>query len=581
MKKIAKINLKEGEVCVAIVHYNTPELTHACIGSLVYNSGLADRLRIVVFDNSDRKPFPEASGVSIIDNTHGDYINFEDELAKYPERDRSIGCSKGCEFGSVKHMMTVQLLWQIIPQGFILMESDIFIKKPITDFVRPEFSFVGYAQKAQPQNPFNIGRVLPMLCWMNVPLFAKYGVKYFDPTRAYGLLPGGRNNRNNWYDTGASLLEDIIAHKPHLRGLHLDIRQYIEHYGSASWINNDEDAHNRWIEQMNRYLPDEETRKRIAEKWGWTPADIVYENDKIAVCAIGRLENRYAVEWVEHYSALGVDKIFLYDNNRIEDGELLADVLQPYIDAGLVEIKYWRGLQKQAYEDCYNLHNQDYDWIGFFDFDELLRISMDRKLPEFLQGFQRIDCDVVVINWRTMTDNGLAYYDPRPMAERFTEATGTGFAINRHVKCFVHSGVRGISFNDPHCPNAPQLHVVNVLGEQVEQKPIQPKVIHNFAWIDHYNTKSAEEYINVKWKRGTCCGDEWTAEKRKKCVEYFFGINTRTPKKEAILAPLMTDTDKIHKQPPKEPTQPAQEPERTPKRLSKPATKKRANNKNR
>jgi hypothetical protein len=53
--------------------------------------------------------------------------------------------------------------------------------------------------------------------------------------------------------------------------------------------------------------------------------------------------------------------------------------------------------------------------------------------------------------------------------------------------------------------------------------------------VDHYDTKTADEYINVKWARGTCCGDVYTNGKRKTCVEYFFGINERTPEKEEIL----------------------------------------------
>ena len=165
----------KGDFVVAIIHYNTPELTRACIGSLIYNGGVEDRLRIVVFDNSDSKPFGDASGVTVIDNTKGQVIDFDAELAKFPERDRSIGCAKGCEFGSVKHMMTVQKLWELIPTGFVLMESDILITKPIARFWRPEYSFVGYAQKQQPRNPFNIGRILPMLCYMNVPLLTKHG----------------------------------------------------------------------------------------------------------------------------------------------------------------------------------------------------------------------------------------------------------------------------------------------------------------------------------------------------------------------------------------------------------------------
>ena len=548
-KKIKEIRLRDGEVCVAIIHYNTPELTHGCIGSLIYNGGLTDRLRIVVFDNSDREPFAGASGVTIIDNTKGQYIDFEKELAKFPDKDRSIGCAKGCEFGSVKHMMTVQKLWEMIPQGFILMESDIFIKKPIAEFVQPQYSFVGYAQKAQPHNPFGIGRVLPMLCYMNVPLLTKYGARYYDPSRTYGLLPGGRENRQNWYDTGAVMLEDIIAKRPHLKGLHMDIRPYIDHYGSASWQNNDRPSHEQWMDARINLLPSEERRKDIADQWGMRgPVEIEYElPDTVSVCAIGRLENRYAREWVEHYKALGVDHIFICDDNRPEDGERIGDVLHDYVlDCGdgsvtIMSSKPGGSLQKDVYEEFYNTYASDYGWLGFFDFDELVRIEDGRDIHDFLNDYE---ADVVSLNWRTMTDSGLTHYDERPMAERFTEATGEDFAINRHVKSFVRGGIEGISFNDPHIPNAPTLQCENVLHERIEQVPVQPKAIHHVAWIDHYNTKTAEEWATLKMRRLSPCGEAYNREMMAKNVEYFFGINERTKEKEEILGVSKPKTKK-------------------------------------
>ena len=532
VKRLQPMRFSEGEFVVAIIHYNTPELTRACIGSLIYNGGVEDRLRIVVFDNSDNKPFGDANGVTVIDNTQGQVIDFDAELAKFPDRDRSIGCAKGCEFGSVKHMMTVQKLWELIPTGFVLMESDILITKPIAGFWRPEYSFVGYAQKQQPHNPFNIGRVLPMLCYMNVPLLTKYGARYYDPERTYGLLTGGRQNRNNWYDTGSVMLEDILAKRPHLKGLHEDIRPYVVHYGSASWQKNDESAHHQWIEANRHLFPSEERIKETTDRY-YKHIEETREPCKVAVCAIGRLENRYAREWVEHYKRLGVDHIFIFDDNRPEDGEKFADVLQPYIDNGFVEIiPALERLQKLVYEQFYDYGCRDFEWIGFFDFDELVCIEDGRDIHDFLKDYE---ADVVSLNWMTMTDSGLTHYDERPMAERFTQGTGEDFEINRHVKSFVRSGINGISFNDPHIPNAPTLQCENVLHERIKQIPVQPKVIHSVAYIKHYNTKTAEEWATLKMRRLSPCGDKYNSEMKAKNVEYFFSINERTAEKEAIL----------------------------------------------
>jgi hypothetical protein len=208
-------------------------------------------------------------GVEVIDNTKGQIIDFEKELEKYPERDRSIGCAKGCEFGSAKHMMTVQKLWELIPDGFVLMESDILIKRNIDEFFDDTQSVVGYCQQHQPHNPYGIGRMLPMLCYMNVPMLTREGARYFDPDRTYGLLEGGRQNINNWYDTGAVLLADILAKRPRLIGRHVDIRLYVEHYGSGSWQNNDKDQQVVWLEQHRDFweMPKEKkSGTRISRK---------------------------------------------------------------------------------------------------------------------------------------------------------------------------------------------------------------------------------------------------------------------------------------------------------------------------
>lgn len=504
---------------VAIIHFNTPELTMAAIGSLLKNGG--GPFRVVVFDNSDQRPFEGATNVQVFDNTKGQIIDFDAELEKYPERDRSIGCAKGCEFGSVKHMMTVQKLWELLPHGFVLMESDVLIKKNIDEFFDEGYSVYGYCQRAQPHNPFNIGRMLPMLCWMNVPMLTREGAKYFDPTRTYGLLPGGRQNRNNWYDTGAVLLEDILTKRPRLKGYHRDIREFVEHYGSGSWAKNDLSQQMAWLEAHKNLLPTEDDNVRLPLR------------TKVAICAIGRLENRYAVEWVEHYNALGVDKIFIYDNNRVEDGELFQDVLQPYIEAGFVEITYFEGLQRDAYEKCYRDHSDDYDWIGFFDFDELVDFANVRMtIPVWIDQY---NADVVCLNWQVMTDNGLTHYDARPMKERFTEGTGEDFGINHHVKSFVRGGLEGVTFCDPHIPTTPELVCMNVLGERIEQKALQPKVIHSVARLLHFNTKTAEEWME-KVSRGWVDVTGLAYKQRKEhAIEYFFSINERTAEKEAIL----------------------------------------------
>jgi hypothetical protein len=181
--------------------------------------------------------------VKVINNRKGQVIDFAAELEKYPDRNPKHSLVN--DWGSTKHILTVQKLWELIPDGFVLMESDILLKKSIDKFFDERYSVVGYCQKAQPHNHFQIGRMLPMLCWMNVPMLTKEGARYFDPERSWMLHPG-EDDKRNWYDTGACLLDDIMKKRPRLKGLHVDIRDYVVHLGSGSWHGKDA---TKWLEQ--------------------------------------------------------------------------------------------------------------------------------------------------------------------------------------------------------------------------------------------------------------------------------------------------------------------------------------------
>ena len=245
---------------VVIINFNTPELTEAAILSLRKHGG--EDYAVTVFDNSADIDFPaidgmprrvskarpfkkRMKGVKRIDNTKWQIIDFQAELSKYPDKNpRHSICN---DWGSMKHIWTVQKLWELFPDGFVLMESDILLKQSIEGFFRPEYSIVAYVQQHQPGNKFGIGRVLPMLCWMNVPMLTKEGARYFDPERSWMLWPE-EDDRRNWYDTGACLLDDIMRMRPRLKGLHVDIRDFVEHYGSGSWQKTAE-ARDLWLNQ--------------------------------------------------------------------------------------------------------------------------------------------------------------------------------------------------------------------------------------------------------------------------------------------------------------------------------------------
>ena len=520
---------------VAIINYNTPELVETAIYSLRKHGG--ENYEVTVFDNSSpmkdkegntepARPFRiKMEGVKVIDNTQGQVIDFDKALAAFPHKNRQIGCAEFNEFGSVKHIMTVQKLWELLPDGFVLMDSDILIKKNIDEFFRPEYSVVAYVQKRQSNHHIPIGRVLPMLCWMNVPMFRREGVSYFDPNRCWAIHSEDYNDRNNWYDTGASLLEDILTHRPRLKGLHIDIRDFVEHLGSGSWRNNSIKRQSEWL---NRH------------KALWEPTPRMRGEKKIAVCAIGRNEDRYAREWVEHYKKLGVAKLFIYDNYLTGETPL-AEVLADYVKMGFVEITDVHDkpeAQCACYEHCYKQHGGDYAWIGFLDFDEYLRWNGRKKIESMFQPYT--EGDVLMVNWRLMTDGGNVRYDDRPLAVRFKQPMKDDVPIrntcpeNDYAKCFVRGGLGNVTFGkNPHCPNNVK-HFINTRGERIKPVSITDGHDHTIMRIDHYWTKTAEEWRD-KLRRGFCSGKAYTDNILKHQEEMFFAVNERTLEKEAVL----------------------------------------------
>jgi hypothetical protein len=260
----------------------------------------------------------------------------------------------------------------------------------------------------------------------------------------------------------------------------------------------------------------------------------------VALCAIVRCENKYLREWVGHHLALGVKKIIICDNSYDSD-EQPVEVLSDFILNGQVEVLDFRNqggdynVQDVAYNYVYRRYGSTFGWIGFLDVDEV--VDGCDNVPQLLNGK---DADVVVLSWRMMTDSGLVHYEPKPVMDRFTvPAKQPRYQDGKEfVKCFVRGGISGLTFEtQPHCPTQPKgLRVVNAKGEQVEQSAsILPT--YEVAWVNHYCTKTAEEYVE-KIRRGFPNGTDYTEANRRKAEDYFFALNKRTKEKEAIINQL-------------------------------------------
>ena len=251
---------------------------------------------------------------------------------------------------------------------------------------------------------------------------------------------------------------------------------------------------------------------------------------------MGKKENKYIKEYIDHYKALGIDKIFLYDNNDIDD-EKFEDVLSDYVKDDFIKIFNYRGKvapQLKIMEKCYNSNKNKYDWFIFFDIDEFIHLNNYNRIKEFLAKKKFKNCKLIYFNCVRHTDNNLLYYDNRSVAERFPTILWDSKMYT--LKTIIRGKTkRNIRFRTTHWLNRGLRGGCNVFGESViptrkvrlGYKINDPKFKQYY--IDHYCFKSTEEYINKINKGDGVFGNNKKTKIHK--INLYFGYNKITLEK--------------------------------------------------
>lgn len=272
----------------------------------------------------------------------------------------------------------------------------------------------------------------------------------------------------------------------------------------------------------------------------------------VAVCCIGRSENRYIREYVEHYKSIGVDKIFIYDNNY--DGEEhFEDVINDHIESGFIDIIDYRNrtlCQLMAYQDCYNKYGGDYDWILFIDCDEYLYMNGFDNIKDFLSKDKFNEYDLIHINLMTYGDNDILKYDRRRLSERFIEPVRPlnfkktfNFPENDHISSIVRGRLSRVVWNKtPHTPSN-ELRCCDAGGmEQNSNSPFVHPFDFTYAHFKHYTTKTVEEWVEIKVKRGFPDGNKDFFVDND-VLDDFFKVNRITYKKVKYANKLLLKND--------------------------------------
>ena len=232
---------------------------------------------------------------------------------------------------------------------------------------------------------------------------------------------------------------------------------------------------------------------------------------------------------------MGINKIFIYDNNDKND-EKFELVLKNYVDNGFVEIIDVRGkiaAQINAMEDCRKNNFKKFDWLIFFDMDEFIYLKNYPNIKDFLNQKIFNKCQRIQLNWYIHTDNNLLFYDNRTLKERFPEKkkekNGQQLPGSRLIKSILKGNI-DIKINLNHELNN-KLITCDGFGEIIKNPGAKAdKTDHIYYYIDHYWSKSTEEFTNKLIKGDAILGFK-NRQNNMNRIKMYFTYNKITKEK--------------------------------------------------
>ena len=209
----------------------------------------------------------------------------------------------------------------------------------------------------------------------------------------------------------------------------------------------------------------------------------------LAVVAIMKNEAPYVKEWLDYHLAAGVDHFYIYDN---ESPDNLKEVLQPYIDAGIVNYSFCPGLRKQieVYNEAFKSYRFFCRYMAFIDADEFIFPQSNESITEVTDKIfsQESNIGGLGIHWMSYGSNDLETADySKGVLERFTRRAYR--PVGDTIKTIANP--RKIKFITT--PHRVRLFVgsISIYDDfSKDQYDVSKKILCN-----HYRLKSREEYL--------------------------------------------------------------------------------------
>lgn len=210
-------------------------------------------------------------------------------------------------------------------------------------------------------------------------------------------------------------------------------------------------------------------------------------------------EARYIPEYVEFHLLQGFDHFIFYDNKSNDN---LLEIISPYIEAGLVEIRYYppEVINRNNFwlmEHCVHEQKGKSKWIHFHALDERLFCPDGKQIPNLLKDYE--DYGGLSVGWIYFNSNGHVNRPNGLVIDNFTTAFND---YQCHIKTIIQPQYTNNHHGDPHnfFFNSGK-YSVNENFKRVDG-PFNPSNYSlNKIKLHHYVTMSREEF-DIKMDKG-------------------------------------------------------------------------------
>ena len=256
---------------------------------------------------------------------------------------------------------------------------------------------------------------------------------------------------------------------------------------------------------------------------------------KTAICVIIKDENDYLDEWLDYHLNLGIDEIFLYEDYGSKSH---TDIVKPYGDRvhlNSIDVIFHTGnfnftddykngslIQVKLFNWFPEVYRDKFDWVLFNDIDEFLIIK--QPLHDLLKEYE--DKPGILLHWRWYGASGHIKKPEGKVMDNYKKYVTSPFDYRWSHKSFVNLK-KYIKWDN-------QIHKVDGGVYSLNKFGVHK------AWINHYFTKSWEEWKTKILERG-----DVTPGNRN--ITHFFNLNVdmNSIKNELLLDVAIDNANKL------------------------------------